>query len=222
MCGADFIDKNSKKLDVDLSNSVSEHFGFGDFIFRDPITMKEVARAKNLRDLQNCIFKIPKESLLYHITRNNVSRWLCSRALFPISEFLKHITWKSLQDVDAHRQIIFDAIVSYRKMRNQGVVAVFQRERFDQYSNFARIGEGSLGGKGRGLAFIDNMIKKHTDMNMYEDVDVRIPKTVVLCTDIFDEFMENNQLYQTALSDIEDDQILKHFLHGRLSILPMT
>ncbi len=216
MCGADFIDKNSKKLDVDLSNSVSEHFGFGDFIFRDPITMKEVARAKNLRDLQNCIFKIPKESLLYHITRNNVSRWLCSRALFPISEFLKHITWKSLQDVDAHRQIIFDAIVSYRKMRNQGVVAVFQRDRFDQYSNFARIGEGSLGGKGRGLAFIDNMIKKHTDMNMYEDVDVRIPKTVVLCTDIFDEFMENNQLYQTALSDIDDDQILKHFLHGRL------
>ena len=81
--------------------------------------------------------------------------------MFPVAEFLRPITWNSLQDVDAHRKIIFEAIVKYRKMKNQGVVAVFRRDRFDRYSNFARIGDGSLGGKGRGLAFIDNLVKHH-------------------------------------------------------------
>ena len=161
---------------------------------------------------------MPARSLLYHITHNNVSRWLASRALFPISEFLKNITWDSLQDVDAHRQIILDAIVAYRRMKNQGVVAVFQRERFDQYSNFARIGEGSLGGKGRGLAFIGHLLKRHTDLNEMDGVHVMIPKTVVLCTDVFDEFMDSNELYQTALSDLPDEEILQHFLRARLPI----
>ncbi len=215
-CGAAFIDKNSKKMDVDLRNLILKSFGFGDFIFRNPQTMEEVARIKNLKDLQNNIFTLPKESLLYHITRNNVSRWLCSRALFPISEFLKHITWHSLQDIDAHRQIIFDAIVSYRRMKNQGVVAVFHRDRFDRYSNFARIGDGSLGGKGRGIAFLDNIIKKHKDLNEFDNARVMIPKTVVLCTDIFDEFMDTNELYQIALSELPDDEILQYFLHARL------
>ena len=215
-CGARFIDKNSKKMGVDLRRLIRKDFGFGDFIFRNPDTMEEVARIRNLKDLQDKIFTLPKESLLYHITRNNVSRWLCSRALFPISEFLKHITWDSLQDVDAHRQIIFDAIVSYRRMKNQGVVAVFHRERFDRYSNFARIGEGSLGGKGRGLAFIDHIITRHTDLNAFDTAEVMIPKTVVLCTDIFDDFMDANELYQVALSDIPDEDILRHFLDAAL------
>ena len=215
-CHASFIDKNSKKIDVDLRDHLRDYFGFGDFIFRDPDTMEEVARLHNLKDLQNNIMTLPTRSLLYHISHNNVSRWLASRALFPISEFLKGITWESLQDVDAHRAIILDAIVAYRRMKNQGVVAVFQRERFDQYSNFARIGEGSLGGKGRGLAFIDHLLGRHTDLNEKEGVTVCIPKTVVLCTDIFDEFMDTNDLYQVALSDIPDEEILAHFLRARL------
>ncbi len=215
-CYARFIDKNSKKMDVDLRNILSRYFGFGDFVFRDPSSMNELIRIRNLKELQDNIFTLPRESLLYHISHNNVSRWLCSRALFPIAEFLKHITWDSLQDVDAHRQIIFDAIVSYRKMRNQGVVAVFQRERFDKYSNFARIGEGSLGGKGRGLAFLDHIIKRHTDLNEMDAVQTMIPKTVVLCTDVFDEFMDSNELYHVALSDVSDEEILRYFLHARL------
>ncbi len=215
-CHACFIDKNSKKMDVDLRNLMRRYFGFGDFIFRDPDTMQEVARLRNLKDLQDNIMTLPTSSLLYHISHNNVSRWLASRALFPISEFLKGITWESLQDVDAHRHIIFDAIVAYRRMKNQGVVAVFQRERFDQYSSFARIGDGSLGGKGRGLAFIDHLLGRHTDLNSQEGVTVRIPKTVVLCTDIFDEFMDTNDLYQTALSDLPDEEILQIFLRARL------
>lgn len=213
---AAFIDKNSKKMDVDLRRIVMDNFGFGDFIFRNPNTGEEIARVKNLKELQNIIFAIPAESFLYEISRNHVSRWLYSRAMFPIGEFLKPITWNSLQDVDAHRKIIFEAIVKYRKMKNQGVVAVFKRDRFDRYSNFARIGEGSLGGKGRGLAFIDNLVKRHPEFEEFDNARVAIPKTVVLCTDIFDEFMDTNNLYQIALSDADDDTILRYFLKAKL------
>lgn len=211
-----FIDKNSKKMNIDLREAVAENFGFGDFIFRNPHTKEEVARVHNLKELQNVVFSIPAESFLYHISRNHISRWLYSRAIFPVAEFLKQITWESLKDIDAHREIIFEAIVKYRKMKNQGVVAVFQRDRFDRYSNFARIGDGSLGGKGRGLAFIDNMVKRHAEFDEFENAQVVIPKTVVLCTDIFDEFMDTNNLYQLALSDASDDEILRHFLRAKL------
>lgn len=213
---AAFIDKSSKKMDVDLRRIVSEKFGFGDFIFRNPRTHEKIARVKNLKELQNIIYAVPAESFLYHISRNHISRWLYSRAIFPIAEFLKPITWNSLQDVDAHRKIIADAIVKYRQMKNQGVVAIFKRDRFDSYSNFARIGEGSLGGKGRGLAFIDYFLKRHAEFYEFDNVRVAIPKTVVLCTDIFDEFMDTNNLYQIALSDADDDTILKYFLKARL------
>ena len=126
-----------------------------------------------------------------------------------MSAFLKTVTWHKLQDVAAHRQIIFDAIVQYRHMKNIGVVAVFDRMKFDAYSHFARIGEGSLGGKGRGLAFLDNVVKRHPEFSQFKGVSVQIPKTVVLCTDIFDQFMEQNNLYQIALSDAPDDEILR-------------
>lgn len=214
--GFDFIDKNSKKMNVDLRQVIEEHMGFGDFIFRDPQTHDEVCRVRSLKELQDNIFKIPNDSMLYHISRNHMSRWLCARAIFPVSAFLKHVTWHKLQDVDAHRQIIFDAIVQYRHMKNIGVVAVFDRLKFDTYSHFARIGEGSLGGKGRGLAFLDNIIKLHPELNQYPNARVMIPKTVVLCTDYFDQFMDKNNLWGIALSDASDDEILHHFLKAQL------
>ena len=214
--GFHFIDKNSTKMNVDLHHLMEEHMGFGDFIFRDPKTKEEVARISSLKELQDNIFKIPNDSMLYHVSRNHMSRWLTARAIFPVSAFLKHVTWHKLQDVDAHRQIIFDAIVQYRRMKNIGVVAVFDRLKFDRYAHFARIGEGSLGGKGRGLAFLDRIIKRHPELNQFDGVEVSIPKTVVLCTDFFDEFMENNNLYPIALSDAPDDEILKHFLRAQL------
>jgi hypothetical protein len=213
---ASFVDKNSKKMDVDLQRIVSDNFGFGDFIFRNPETNQEIAKVRNLKDLQNIIFAVPSESLLYHISRNHISRWLYSRAMFPVAEFLRQITFDKVVDIDVYRKIIFDSIVKYRKMKNQGVVAIFKRDRFDRYSNFARIGEGSLGGKGRGLAFIDNMVKRHPEFEEFENAKVAIPKTVVLCTDIFDEFMETNNLYQVALSNVDDDTILKYFLKAKL------
>lgn len=211
-----FVDKNSKTMSLDLRRIMEEHMGFGDFIFRDPTTHKEVMRIRSLKELQDNIFKIPNASMLYHVSRNHMSRWLSARAIFPVSQFLKNVTWHKLQDVDAHRQIIFDAIVKYRHMKNIGVVAVFDRMKYDRYAHFARIGEGSLGGKGRGLAFLDNVIKTHSEFNQYPGASVQIPKTVVLCTDIFDQFMEQNHLYQIALSDAPDDEILQHFLRAQL------
>ena len=214
--GFRYVDKNSKKMSIDLRHQMEEHMGFGDFIFRDPTTHEEIVRIHSLKELQDNIFKIPNDSMLYHVSRNHVSRWLSARAIFPVSAFLKNVTWKKLQDVDAHRQIIFDAIVQYRKMKNIGVVAVFDRGKFDKYAHFARIGEGSLGGKGRGLAFLDNVVKMHPEFNAFPGVTVQIPKTVVLCTDVFDQFMEQNNLYQIALSDASDEEILKHFLKAQL------
>ncbi len=214
--GFRFIDKNSKKMNVDLRKLIEKHMGFGDFVFRDPTTHEEIARVSSLKELQDIIFKIPNDSMLYHVSRNHMSRWLSARAIFPVSQFLKTVTWHKLKDVDAHRQIIFDAIVQYRHMKNIGVVAVFDRLKFDRYAHFARIGEGSLGGKGRGLAFLDNIIKRHQDLNQFSNATVQIPKTVVLCTDFFDEFMDSNNLWTIALSDASDEEILSHFLHAQL------
>ena len=214
--GFHFVDKNSKKMSLDLRSIMEEHMGFGDFIFRDPKTKAEIMRIHSLKELQDNIFRIPDDSMLYHISRNHMSRWLSARAIFPVSDFLKKITWERLKDVTAHREIIFDAIVQYRHMKNIGVVAVFDRMKFDSYSHFARIGDGSLGGKGRGLAFLDNIIKMHPEFNSFPGVTVQIPKTVVLCTDVFDQFMEQNNLYQIALSDASDEEILRHFLRAQL------
>lgn len=214
--GFRFVDKNSKKMSLDLHKMLEEHLGFGDFIFRDPKTKAEIMRIHSLKELQDNIFKIPDDSMLYHISRNHMSRWLSARAIFPVSMFLKTVTWERLKDITAHREIIFDAIVQYRHMKNIGVVAVFDRMKFDAYSHFARIGDGSLGGKGRGLAFLDNIIKTHPEFNSLEGATVQIPRTVVLCTDVFDQFMEQNNLYQIALSDTSDDDILRHFLRAQL------
>lgn len=211
-----FLDKNSKKLPVDLGHAIMNNFGFGDFVMRDPKTGNELYRIKSLKDMQDNIFDIPAEVLFYHASSNDISRWLYSRAMFPIAEVIKNHRFNTLEEAPAVRQLFFDLIVKYRRMKNRGVVAVFHRDRFDYYSNFARIGQGSLGGKGRGLAFIDSIIKKNPICDNLDGVSISIPRTVVLCTDIFDEFMASNNLYPIALSDLPDDEILKYFLQARL------
>lgn len=211
-----FLDKNSKKLPVDLGNAIMKNFGFGDFVIINPATGEEIMRIHNLKELQDNIFKIPAESLLYHARHNHISRWLYSRALFPIAQVVKMHHFRDINEAPAVRQLFFDLIVKYRKMKNRGVVAEFHKDRFDRYSNFARIGKGSLGGKGRGLAFIDSIIKNNPVCDNFEGAVIRIPHTVVLCTDIFDEFMEMNNLYPTALSNIPDAEILQAFLRAKL------
>ena len=172
-------------------------------------------RIKDLKDLQKKVFQIPDDSLVYHLSRNHFSRFFYSRAMFPPAEVLKNVDVSDYKDMDEARKLIFDLIVQYRRMKNSGVVAIYKKERFDEYSNFARIGDGSLGGKGRGLAFIGAMIKRYPKLEQ-ENFAVNIPKTVVMCTDIFDEFMETNELYPIALSDTDNDTILKYFLRASL------
>ena len=205
-----FIDKNSKTFPQDLRKAIKDNLGFGDFIITDPKTREEIFRIKNLKELQMNIRNIPDDALYEHLSRNHFSRFFYSRAMFPVAEMLKKIDVTEYASMNDARELIYATIVQYRKMKNTGVVAVFEKDRFDQYSNFARIGEGSLGGKGRGLAFIGYMVKTHLELNNNANFPVTTPKTVVLCTDIFDEFMEANDLYAVALSDRSDEDILKH------------
>ena len=211
-----FLDKNSKTLPLDLRKAIHRHFGFGDFIVTDPATGKEIMRIKNLKALQSNVFNIPSEALFLVCSRNEVSRWLYARALFPIAEVVKAYRFTKMEEAPAVRKLIFECIVKYRRMKNRGVVAIFRKDRFDHYSNFARIGEGSLGGKGRGLAFIDQIIKRNPICDNFNGIQITIPRTVVLCTDIFDQFMEINNLYPIGLSEIPDGEILKAFLRGSL------
>ncbi|MBD5189829.1 MAG: phosphoenolpyruvate synthase [Bacteroidales bacterium] len=214
--GYTFIDKNSKTLALDLREAVSKKFGFGDFIVRDPESGNELMRIRNLKDLQKNIDRIPPGALYYYCGNNSISRWLYSRALFPIANLLKNFKFNDLEEATRVRKLIFEAIVKYRRMKNRGVVAIFDKDLYDNYSNFARIGEGSLGGKGRGLAFIDSIIKRHPVCDDFDGVQITIPHTVVVCTDIFDEFMDANGLYPMALSNAPDEDILKRFLEAKL------
>ena len=213
--GASFIDKNSKSYPQDLRKKIMQRFGFGDFVILNPQTKEEIMRIKDLKDLQRKVYQIPDDSLVYHLSRNHFSRFFYSRAMFPPAEILKRVDVSDYKDMDEARKLIFDLIVQYRRMKNSGVVAIYQKDRFDEYSNFARIGDGSLGGKGRGLAFMGAMVKRYPKLET-ENFNTNIPKTVVICTDIFDEFMETNELLPVALGDADDDTILKYFLRASL------
>ncbi|MDP1620783.1 MAG: PEP/pyruvate-binding domain-containing protein [Bacteroidales bacterium] len=212
-----FLNKNSKTLSIELRNFITEFFAFGDFIFIDPRNGREISRAADLKSLQDKIFEIPDESLLYHMQRNHFSKWLNARALFPIADMFREISVTVFEDdMDEAKRYIFDAITAYRINKAKGVIADFDRDRYDEYLQFARIGEGSIGGKARGLAFLDSMIKRNRLADQYENVVITIPRTVVLGTDIFDEFMEENNLFEIALSDRSDDEILSRFVKSRL------
>lgn len=211
-----FLDKNSKTLPLDLRKAVSDQFGFGDFIVRYPDTDRILMRIRNLRELQHAIFDIPDDLLHHYCSNNSISRWLYSRALFPIADALQKYVFSDIADAPNVRKLVFECIVRYRRMKNRGVVAIFHKDFYDDYSNFARIGQGSMGGKGRGLAFIDQIIKRNPRCDNFDGVQITIPHTLVVCTDIFDEFMDINNLYPLALSDVPDTEILQAFLKAEL------
>ncbi len=212
-----FLNKNSKTLSIELRNYITEYFSFGDFIFIDPRNGREITRAVDLKSLQDKIFEIPDDSLLYHMQRNHFSKWLNARALFPIAEMFREVSVNAFEnDMDEAKRYLFDAITAFRINKAKGVIADFDRDRYDEYLQFARIGEGSIGGKARGLAFLDSLIKRNRLTDHYENVVITIPRTVVLGTDIFDEFMEENNLYEIALSDRSDKEILTRFVKSRL------
>lgn len=211
-----FIHKQSKTISIELKNFITEFFAFGDFVFIDPETNREVERAKDLKTLQRKIFKVPDNSLHYHLARNHISKWLRARALFPLAERFRDITLDDFDNLEDVRKYLFDSIGNYRMTKARGVIAEFRRDSFDEYLSLSRIGEGSLGGKARGLAFLDSMIKRNYLYDKWDGVRITIPKTVVLGTDVFDQFMEDNDLYKVAMSNIPDQEILRHFVEARL------
>ncbi|MFO7999828.1 MAG: PEP/pyruvate-binding domain-containing protein [Marinilabilia sp.] len=211
-----FIHKQSKFLLQELKEFLNTYLAFGDFVFINPKTGKEVARVSNLRELQNKLMEVPDESLFYHFRRDHVSKWLTARALFPIAEVVRDLKVDEDVDMAAHKRRLVRLIAEFRKSKGRGIIASFDRNRYDEYMTFSRIGQGSIGGKARGLAFLNTIIKKHTDLNQYPGVNIMIPRTVVLGIDVFENFMEENGLYTVGLSDISDEEILREFLKRKL------
>ncbi|MCB0821650.1 MAG: phosphoenolpyruvate synthase [Bacteroidales bacterium] len=212
-----FINKHSKTLSHELRSFIFEYFAFGDFVFVDPADGHEVMRASDLKSFQEILFRVPDFSLEYHITRNHFSKWFRARALFPLADLIRDLQINDFKNLDEVRRFMFDAIASFRLNKARGVIAEFYRETFDEYFTFTRIGTGSIGGKARGLAFLDSLVSRNNILERFPGVIVTIPRTVVLCTDVFDEFMEENNLYSVALSDgVTDQEILDAFVAARL------
>jgi CheY-like chemotaxis protein len=211
-----FMHKYSQTYNFDLRDYIIQNFGFGDFVFYDPKTMKEICRAEDLPALQKLILTVPDESLIYHSERDHLSKWLNARALFVIGQLFKPLSIKDFGTLDDARRFLYQAISAYRLSKSRGVIAMFDRKRFDDYKFFSRIGNGSIGGKARGLAFINTLIKDHHIFNKYPDVIIAIPRTVVISTEFYDEFIEANGLFKVGVSDLSDQNILTHFLNAKL------
>jgi CheY-like chemotaxis protein len=214
--GAGFLYKHAKNLSNDLKEYILRNFGFGEFVFRDPVTLAEHCVAANLRDLQQLILTVPDNILIYHTKRDDISKWLNARALFPIAQIFKPAKLEDFKSLDDLRKYIYKGISSFRTSKAKGVIAEFDRHLYDEYVGFSRIGEGSIGGKARGLAFFDSFLKKDLFVSQHPNVSISIPHTVVLSTEVFDEFMQENDLYTLAVSGIGDEEILKAFAGARL------
>ncbi len=214
--GAGFINKYSKSLSLELRNFIIQNLAFGPFVFKNPDTMEPIAIATDLQSLQQKLLTIPDKTLEYHATRNHFSKWLNARALFPVAQMFKYIRKEDFDTMDEMRRFLYVAISSFRLGKGRGVIAKFDKSSYDEYQVFSRIGDASIGGKARGLAFINRIIKTHKLYSKFPEVLITIPRTVVLSTDIFDEFMDHNNLYSVALSDLSDDEILARFLSAEL------
>ncbi len=209
-----FLYKNSANLLHKLRSFMKRYFAFGDFVFVNPTTKTEIMRAKDLKSLQKMIYEVPDYSLKYHLTRNHLSRWLKARALFSIGNYLREFSLEEFSDLNEMRDFIAYSIRVFRKEESSGVIAQFNQKKYDEYVSFARIGEGMIGGKARGLAFLGLIISKHMIFKTFKDVSIQIPRTVVLATSVFDEFMENNNLFDYAISEHSDKEILNAFINA--------
>ncbi|MCD6597614.1 MAG: phosphoenolpyruvate synthase [Bacteroidales bacterium] len=214
--GAGFIYKFSRTLSYELRNFIIKNLAFGPFIFMDPVSREEVGRAINLQQFQHKLMEISDESLSFHTSNNHFSKWLNARALFPLAQMFKYLRNDDFENLADLRSFLYSAISSFRFGKGRGVIAKFDKSTYDEYLIFSRIGNGSIGGKARGLAFLNSIIKRNKLYSKYDNVLVTIPRTVVISTDVFDEFMESNNLFKVGLSDLPDKEILKIFLKAKL------
>jgi CheY-like chemotaxis protein len=208
--GASFLHKNSPRLLHELRQFMVQHFFFGDFIFRTP-EGRQVGRANNLKTLEEQLHVVPDESIVYHARRNHFSNWLKARTEFWLAHKLRPAKVSDFESVDELRLELIKSLRDYQELRLRGTITDFSKETFDPRNSFARIGGGSLGGKARGLGFINTLINNYALRNKFEGVEISVPSAVVLGTDVFDQFLGENLLENFALNETDDKKILQRF-----------
>jgi CheY-like chemotaxis protein len=208
---ASFVDKNSPSLIAEVRSFFLEQFGFGDFVFRMP-DGREIARAGNTHAFEEMLQQIPEESFRYHASRNDISRWLFARTEIMLASKVRPIRNDDFENAENHRQYIISLIHTRRSRRQKGVVVNFEAGDFDLETEFFKIGTGSLGGKARGLAFISNLLQRLPAIHQkFENVNLSIPQTMVITTEGFDTFVEENNLKGLSKSDEDDEKVAEMF-----------
>ena len=210
--GAGFLMKRSKTLTHDLGEYIGREFGFGDFVVTNA-RGRESARARNLQGAEEIIATIPEPQLEKLRSKNYVSRWLLARGIFKEGNALKNTTFET---TEKFREAAVRSIHSYRISQNLGVVARFDPATYNDTIRFARLGSGSMGGKARGLAFLNHVLVKYDMYDKYEDVRITVPRTLVITTEYFDRFIIDNGLQYVINSDIQDSEILSEFVSSNL------
>ncbi len=213
--GAGFIQKNSSYLLSRLRRFMLANFGFGSFIFRLP-DGTEVGRAANLKELIRMLRTVPAESVRHHATNDHFSNWMRARTEFPLAARIRPRKVTEFKNDEELRQFLLQTIGRFREERTRGAIADFSRRQFDSGSRFVRIGGGSLGGKGRGLAFMNSILHKYQVTNRFAGVSIEVPPTAVVASDVFDTFMNANGLGDKVLDDISEDEVTRLFLEAKL------
>ena len=210
-----FLRKYSKTLMLQLSEYMKEEFAFGDFVFRDRNRI-EYGRAANLKELEHCIKEIPDHVLLHNTSKNMLSKWFFARGLFTLANRFRKVQDSHFASPDELRAYVTQEIHDYHALTGRGVIAHFDKDSYEKYIWFARVGDGSLGGKARGLAFLNSLILKYHLTGAYPGIKISIPRTVVIATDYFDQFILENGLQYVIDSEITDEEILSEFVASRL------
>ena len=213
---ADFLWKASPNLLSSLEEHFIRYYNFGPFNFIDPASGRTILCARTMKEVQNAIKTIPASCLWYHSKRNDFSRWLRAQSLYQLSSMIENINISSEEEIEELRSRLYNAIKAYRTQRTRGAIAQFSPDSYDDTSFFSRIGSGSLGGKGRGLAFIAAEMMASGVQKDFPDIYLSIPKTVVVSTSLYDDFLSLNGLDASSLSAMSDDDILSAFLAGML------
>jgi CheY-like chemotaxis protein len=212
--GASFLLKESPTYLMELRQFMTQYFSFGDFVFRTP-DGREVGRASDLRSLEQQLHFVPEESIKYHAERNHFSNWLKARTEFWLAHKLRPRKVSDYPSIAALREDLIASLREYRKLQQRGIITDFSKETFDPHTSFARIGGGSLGGKARGLGFVNILINNYNVRKKFEGVEIAVPPAVVLGTDVFDQFLDENNLRSFALNSNDDAEITRRFLEAR-------
>lgn len=211
--GASFLLKDSPTFLHDLRQFMGQYFSFGDFIFRSPDGL-EVGRATDLKTLEEQLQRVPAESIEYHAARNHFSNWLKARTEFWVAHRLRPRKVTDYPSVEDLRLDLISSLQAYRRTRQLGQITDFDKTTFDPTISFARIGGGSLGGKARGLGFVNTLLYNFDIHNRFRGVEIAVPPAVVLGTDVFDQFLDANDLREFALKSTNDEETLHQFLEA--------